>query len=311
MVDVALMVNVARLYYEESRTQVSIAKELGITRLSVIELLKTARAEGIVRIEIVNPKEDFSLLEEIVAQKYRLKKVIIVPGKGNDTVQLPNHLARSAVSYLAETIEINDIVGIGWGLTVMEITKQLKEYGRRSIVVVPLIGGGNERQAQYDVNSLTKRFASAFGGESYSLFAPAVVDSKVIRDVIVTDSKIRQVTDFWKRMNVALIGIGVMTKEFPTAFNENLTANPIDFKEKGIVGDVLSRFYGIEGNDIPLELHERMIGIDFSTLRKTETVIGVAGGLAKYNAIYGAIKGSIINVLITDENVARKLAKHS
>jgi DNA-binding transcriptional regulator LsrR (DeoR family) len=158
------------------------------------------------------------------------------------------------------------------------------------------------------VNDLTKKYAAAFGGESFSLFSPAIVDSKPIHDAIVSDSKIIQIYDFWNRLNIALIGIGMMTKEFPTAFQTNFASQPINFKDRGIVGDILSRFYDIDGNSIMLEMHERMIGIDFTTLKKAETVIGVAGGLAKYNAILGALRGNVINVLITDELVAKKLA---
>ena len=75
--------------------------------------------------------------------------------------------------------------------------------------------------------------------------------------------------------------------------------------------DILSRFYDIDGNSIMLEMHERMIGIDFAAIKKADTVVGVAGGLAKYNAILGAIRGKIIDVLITDETVANKLAADS
>ena len=307
MGDIDLMVNVARLYYEDGKTQANIAKELGITRLSVIDLLKRARAEGIVRIEIVNPLEDFLPLEESVAKKHGLKRVIVVPSNGDDSAKLPSRLGKRAASYLDEIIECNDILGIGWGMTILETSLQLKDYGRKSIIAVPLIGGGNETHIQYDVNDITKKFATAFGGESFSLFAPAIVDNKGIHDAIVSDSKISQIIDFWKRMNIALIGIGVMTTEFPSVFNANFAAQPINFKNLGIVGDILSRFYDIDGSNITLEMHERMVGIDFETMKKANTVIGVAGGMEKYNAILGAIRGGVINTLITDEKVARKL----
>ena len=276
MNDIKLMVKIATLYYEEGRTQAYIAEELGITRLRVIEYLKRAKTEGIVRIEIINPEEDFLSLEETVSQKYGLKKVIVTSSNGDDSAMLLSRLGKAAASYLNDTIGFNDVLGIGWGLTVLETSKQLKDYGNKSIVSVPLIGGGNETHIQYDVNDLTKKFANAFGGESFSLFAPAIVDSKAIHDAIVSDSKISQIYDFWDRLNVVLIGIGMMTKEFPTAFRTNFMAQPINFKDRGIVGDILSRFYDIDGNSIMLEMHERMIGIDFAAMKKADTVVGVA-----------------------------------
>ena len=51
------MVNVARLYYEQNKTQNEIAKELGISRPLVSILLTEARTCGIVTISI-NRVED-------------------------------------------------------------------------------------------------------------------------------------------------------------------------------------------------------------------------------------------------------------
>ena len=307
MSEIALMVKVARLYYEEGKTQADIAKELGITRLSVIELLKQAKSEGIVRFEIVNPQEDFLLLEKALEKKYKLKKVIIASGVGENHAMLLSRLGKSASAYLDNIVKFNDVLGIGWGVHVMETSKHLKHTQNRSITAVPLIGGGNEIHIQYDVNYLTKKFANAFGGESFSLFAPAIVDSKFIRDAIISDSRIIQVIDFWNRLNIVLIGIGVETKETPSTLDFRQTPQLAGLRATGIVGDILSRFYDISGNSVYLEIYDRMICIEPDIMKKAEFVIGVAGGLAKYNAIFGAINGGLINVLITDEEVARKL----
>jgi len=305
--NIHLIVEIAKLYYESNLTQAQIAESLGLTRLRVIELLKKAKAEGVVRIKIINPAEDFIPLEKSVAEKYGLKKVIVVPSNGDDATMLLSHLGKAASAFLNETLEHDDVLGIGWGMTIYETAKQLKYYGNKRVVSVPLIGGGNETQIQYGVNDLTKKFAASFGGESFALFAPALVDNKDIRDAIVSDSKIKQIYDFWKRLDVVLIGIGTMKKEFPDVFQAIYKTQPVNFRELGIVGDILSRYYDIDGQPIVLDVHERILGIDLEAIKNTEMVVGVAGGVAKYNAILGAIRGGIVKVLITDENVALKL----
>ena len=308
MVDVDLLVKIARLYYEDGKTQEIIAKELGLNRFIILQLLKKVRSEGIVRIEIVDPTKDFLSLEFTLTQKYGLKRVIVVPGYKDDSSMLLGNLGKTAASYLNETVKRNDTLGIGWGLSVLETANRLKDYGNRAVTVVPLIGGGSEALGKYEVNEIAKKFSTAFGGDYCSLYTPALVDSKEIREAIVSDSKIRRIFDYWERLNVILIGIGAMSSVFPDVFRNHLETNPIDFKSQGIVGDILSRFYNINGENISIEMHDRMIGIDFKTMKKVDTVIGVAGGLDKYFAILGAIKGGIINVLITDETVAKKLA---
>ena len=51
------LVNVARMYYEQDRTQSEIADRYGISRPMVSKLLKEAKEEGIVKITIAAPGE--------------------------------------------------------------------------------------------------------------------------------------------------------------------------------------------------------------------------------------------------------------
>ena len=307
MNEIDLMVTMSKLYYEEGITQEKIACELNMTRLRVIELLKRAKAEGIVQIRIVNPETDFADLERRLAEKYGLHRVIIVPSIPDNAAIQRRNLGRAASAYLNETLESRDVLGIGWGLSALATADCLQDYEKRSVTVVPLIGGGSETFPHYEVNALVRRFSHAFGGDYYPLYTLALADSKAIRDTIVTDSKISRVLDFWNRLNVVLIGIGAMTVRFPDLFDKHLEVEPIDFESLDIVGDVLCRFYDIKGQEVQMDMSDRMIGVDFEKLRKAEKVVGVAGGLTKYKAILGAVRGRIVNVLITDHDVAKKL----
>jgi DNA-binding transcriptional regulator LsrR (DeoR family) len=54
---------------------------------------------------------------------------------------------------------------------------------------------------------------------------------------------------------------------------------------------------------------KRVIGIDLVKLRACKRVVGVAGGVQKVNAILGALRGGLIDVLITDQRTAEALSK--
>ena len=58
-------------------------------------------------------------------------------------------------------------------------------------------------------------------------------------------------------------------------------------------------------------LNERVIGLTLEEIRQIETVIGVAGGAAKYHAILGAVRGQLVDVLVTDDATARQLLADS
>ena len=65
-----LIVRVAELYYEEGKTQDEIGALLDLSRFKVGRLLSQARADGIVRIEIVHPRaRRLGLERQLVAVK--------------------------------------------------------------------------------------------------------------------------------------------------------------------------------------------------------------------------------------------------
>lgn len=58
---------------------------------------------------------------------------------------------------------------------------------------------------------------------------------------------------------------------------------------------------------MPTEVVDRTISIPFYQLHKVKYVIGVAASDEKVPAIYSALKGKLINVLITDESTGKEL----
>ncbi len=74
-----LLTKIARLYYEEGYTQQEIANRLAISRPQISKLLKKARKQGIVKIEIIDKEEDFGVLEIKLSKKFSLNEVIIAP----------------------------------------------------------------------------------------------------------------------------------------------------------------------------------------------------------------------------------------
>ena len=76
------LVNVARMYYEQDRTQSEIADRYGISRPMVSKLLKEARDRGIVTIRINAPKGESGgtpSLMELVGRCFGIYDGVAVP----------------------------------------------------------------------------------------------------------------------------------------------------------------------------------------------------------------------------------------
>jgi DNA-binding transcriptional regulator LsrR (DeoR family) len=53
-----------------------------------------------------------------------------------------------------------------------------------------------------------------------------------------------------------------------------------------------------------------VFGLELARLKSIPSVVGIAGGKRKYQAILGALRGRWINVLITDQFSAEILLRH-
>ncbi|MBC8390813.1 MAG: RNA polymerase subunit sigma-70, partial [Actinobacteria bacterium] len=76
-------------------------------------------------------------------------------------------------------------------------------------------------------------------------------------------------------------------------------------------GDINSYFYDENGERCETELERRTIGMNLDQLRRVRYTIGVAGGEFKVDAIYSALKGKIVNLIVIDNKTAEEvLNKH-
>ena len=75
----------------------------------------------------------------------------------------------------------------------------------------------------------------------------------------------------------------------------------------GAVGEICSVFYDINGREVQTPFTNRIIAVGLEKLRQLEYSIGLAASREKVPAIMGALRGKLINVLITDEETAKIL----
>jgi DNA-binding transcriptional regulator LsrR (DeoR family) len=117
--------------------------------------------------------------------------------------------------------------------------------------------------------------------------------------------------DQFRRMTMALVGIGAMQPSVMIANSGNAFSNEElqDLAKRGAVGDISLQFFDRNGAPVHGPHDDRVIAVTLEELKKTPRVIGVAGGERKVEAIRACLKGGYINVLVTDKFTAEKLLK--
>jgi len=301
---------VARLYYEEGLTQEQIARQIGLSRQKVQRLLDSAKKEGIVQIHVINPVSSRKEIEKKLEKYFKLTKAIVVSGSIKAESIIRKNIGRAAAVYLEDILRDNDILGIGWGRTVYETLNYFEPTRKISITAVPLIGGIGQMAADFQVNELARKFAEKTGGIFIPFHAPALVDNEKIANTLFSDNNIGKVTELWKKVNIALVGIGGPLSDFPYVPTSYYSDADISLlKKERHVGDILSHFLRKDGKLCSPLLDKRVVGISLEQLKKIEQVIAVAGSLRKKEAILAALKGRYINILVTDENIAEEVLR--
>jgi DNA-binding transcriptional regulator LsrR (DeoR family) len=80
-------------------------------------------------------------------------------------------------------------------------------------------------------------------------------------------------------------------------------------QDKAAVGNICLRFYNVRGEEIKDVIGDRLLGLELHRLKTVPTVVGIASGKQKRQAILGALHGHWINVLVTDQFTAESLAQ--
>ncbi|MDZ7837829.1 MAG: sugar-binding domain-containing protein [Actinomycetota bacterium] len=181
--DIKLMVKVASLYYRDGLTQEDISTKLKISKYQVNRILKRAINIGVVQINIIDPTQGLSSLEEKLEKKFDLKRAIVVENSGLSDKELKSKLGQAAANYLLEIIKDGDIIGVSWGTTINEVINHLPSKINKQVEVVQITGGIHQLSVNLNCHDIARRFASRFGVNPHLLYAPAIVDTKESHDL--------------------------------------------------------------------------------------------------------------------------------
>ncbi len=311
-----LVVRVARMYYEWGMKQSVIAKQLGISQPTVSRLLQQAKQERIIRISVNIPPGICTEIEEELIKRYHLRDAIVVDCSGEtDERFIQRQIGAAAAYYLETVLRPNEVIGISsWSATLLALVDALHPVPRRGDVrVIQILGGVGSPSAEVHANRLTTRLADLLGGTAIFLPAPGIVGSPAALEAITADPYVRMAMEQFDHVTTALVGIGALEPSKLLADSGNCFSieELEELRDKGAVGDVLLRFFDVNGVPVQSPLNQRVISMQLDQLRRVDRSIGVAGGKRKFEAILGAIRGRWVNVLVTDLSTARRLLEDS
>jgi DNA-binding transcriptional regulator LsrR (DeoR family) len=300
--EVVLAARAARLYFLEDRSKVEIAGLLDISRFRVARLLDTARALGMVRIEIGLPGRLDAALSAELASAFGLRHAFVYNFGDDSDSSLRHRLGEAAGEAIADLAEATDVVGIAWSRSLSSLARSLTGFPACPIVQMT---GALSRPGDEDLLDLVRAVTRVGGGPSYGFYAPMIVDDAVTAQVIRRHPDVAAATAMLSSVTIGMVGIGAWQPGLSSIYDALSQPDRDAVSAAGVTAEVSGVFLDEAGNPRQTPLDERMIVTPGSLLTQMPTVLAVAYGTAKCQAVWSALNGGVVNGLITHASLAR------
>ncbi|MEA2021216.1 MAG: sugar-binding domain-containing protein, partial [Candidatus Caldatribacteriota bacterium] len=152
--------------------------------------------------------------------------------------------------------------------------------------------------------SIGNKIAEKLNASFYGLWAPARVDSIEVAQLIKKEDLVSDVLLLIEKLEFSIVGIGSVKNGIITKYGLIDKNDLKEVNKSGAVGEILGYWFDVNGLQVLPKLREKFIGVPVKIPGKT---IAVAGGLEKTKAIAGALRGRLVDILITDETCAKNL----
>ena len=293
-------------------TQVEIASRFNLSRVAVSRYLSKARRDGLIEFKIKYP-ENYNLnkydkLELEFKKTYNLKECIIVPSS-NNVMETLQHLQYRLVELFEKIVKDKTFLGVGWGTTLEKIANLMEINIEKDIKVIPLIGGYGRLFDDKHSNNIAQIITKKFNGTCYIVNIPPLFDTKEIKESIEKDSTVKGILKLSKKINVAILCMGDISTESSLYKTGQLSLEELDYLTNlGAIGDINFIFVDKDGKFVSNEISERIINIfPIELMKSTNYVVGIAITPRKAKILHAALKGNLINVLMTDVDAANEI----
>ncbi len=301
------MIRVATKYYEQGLSQEEIAGSEFVSKSSICRILQNAREQNVVTFRINYPSMAMGDLEAEFKQVFDVDSVSIAPSFSEDMESRIVDTCKLVVEDLQDLLEVNDILAVGWGTTMETFASVFRLYSPiKSCSKVVLMNGslaGNIESIKS--SAIVETIARCLRAEGFLLPVPLVVDNIVTAEILAEDSHVKRVLDYARQARIALFSVGAVSMNSVLAKGAYKKEEYEEIMSKNAVGDLVGRYFDINGIEISSDISQRIMGLTFDDVKGKEIRMGVAVGEGKAKAIIGALAGKVINRFYTDQNTAR------
>ncbi|MEF2074177.1 sugar-binding transcriptional regulator [Consotaella aegiceratis] len=296
------------LYYVAGNTQDQIAAKLGISRQSAQRLVSLSVSAGLIRVRLDHPLAACLDLADALRRRYGLTTVEIVPtdpGSSSTVLGVAEACAGEMERRLAQPDPIT--LAVGTGRTLKAAVENLPKMSCPQHRIVSLTGNISSDGSASVYNVVYIMANTLQQARHYPMPLPVVVSCFSERALLHEQKVVQNTLALAGEADVAFVGVGELGPRAPLLADGFITREEtVELDEAGAVGEIVGWAYNRDGEVLDCPHNERVASAPIPSTERCE-VIAVAMGQAKRAGIRAAIRGRLVNGLITDEATAAAL----
>ncbi|MDZ8052902.1 MAG: sugar-binding transcriptional regulator [Aulosira sp. ZfuCHP01] len=300
-----LAAHAAWLYYIAGNTQEEIAAKLNVSRQAAQRLVALAVSEKLIKFRLDHPLSECIALAESLRDKFELSLCEVVPtdaGSG-DTL---NGIGVCAATHLEAYLmaKTPTILALSSGRTLRAMVEQIPSMNQPQHKIVSIIGNMSHygRAGRHEV---VMHLSDRVGSQAYPVPTPVVATSIEERELLQTQRSFIVVKTLAEQAKATFVGISHIAWNAPLHQDGFINDDEVaELIELGAVGEIAGWAYDAQGVLLQKGTNNRVASVPLEQ-PVHRLMIGVAGGEKKAEAILAALRGKLINALITDEAAAQ------
>jgi DNA-binding transcriptional regulator LsrR (DeoR family) len=294
----------AWLYYIAGNTQEEIATKLNVSRQAAQRLIALAVCEKLIKFRLDHPLKACIELAESLRDRFQLSLCEVVPSDSGG-MDCFNGVGVCAANYLETYLvaKTPTILAFSSGRTLRAMVNQVPSMEQPQHKIVSIIGNMSHygRAGHYEV---VMHLSDRVGSQAYPVPTPVVATSVEERQLLQTQRSFIVVKNLAEQARATFVGISHIAWQAPLHEDGFINDEEVtELIELGAVGEIAGWAYNSHGMLLHQGTNTRVASVPLQQPAQ-RLVIGVAGGEKKVEAVLAALRGKLINGLITDEAAA-------
>ena len=295
------------LYYIAGNTQDEIARKLGVSRQTAQRLVSLSVSEKLIKVRLDHPIGHCLELSEQLKASYGISVCEVVPSDPESTsatIGVAEAAAAELERYLVSQHPV--IVAMGTGRMLRAMVEQLTPMDCPQHKVVSLVGNiaPDGSASLFDVVS---RIGDRVKSPHYPMPLPVIATTVHEKSLLLAQKPLRNVIELARQADVTFVGIGTVDDDAAMLRDGFVRADEMRaLVRAGAVGEIIGWAFDGAGKLLDGLTNDRVLSVPLEQPVQRR-VIGVAMAPPRLRAVRGALRGHLINGLVTNEKMAELL----